>query len=61
MELIQIGMSQTRSQGTRMSAVVLSLAQSPGAVLDTLMNAWGKRGSPVTAAATLLSPPLFVS
>lgn len=44
-----------------MSAVVLSLARSPEAVLDIPTNAWGKQGSPVTAAAALLSPVCFLS
>lgn len=61
MELIQTRMSQTRSWGMRMSAVVLSLDRSPEALLDTLINTSEKQGSPMAVAASLLSPSLFVS
>ncbi|PKU42625.1 hypothetical protein llap_7069 [Limosa lapponica baueri] len=60
-ELIQTRMSQTRSRGRRMSAVVLWLDRSPDAWLGTLINTSGEQGSPVTAGLSLLSPSLFVS
>lgn len=53
-------MSQTRSWGMRMSAVVPWLNKSPEALLGSFINTSGKQGSPMTVGASLLSPSLFL-